>query len=243
MTDPIRLFIGSSSNGEDASIEAVYEYTLRKNCSQELEIIWMRQTHDASEHWYGFETERWPTPFSGYRWAIPEYCEFKGRAIYTDCDMINFRDIAELWKTDLEGKVIAARRGQRFGGHEFCVMVIDNEKLGNELAPVSRQRQMQDYHPRMINTFSGNDGMVKDIDARWNCLDGEGREPNDIWQLHWTNMASQPWRPSWFTGTPIEHPRPDLVQLLEDLKIEAADNGFTENVPVNTFGEYNIIGK
>lgn len=242
-SDPIRLFIGSSSNGEDASIEAVYEYTLRNNCSHDLEIIWMRQTHDASEHWYGFETERWSTPFSGFRWAIPEYCNFEGRAIYTDCDMINFRDIGELWDTDLENKPIAARKGQRFGGHEFCVMVIDNLLLGNEVSPVSRQRQIPEYHSRMINTFSGNNKMVKDIDPRWNCLDGEGRELDDIWQLHWTNMASQPWRPSWFTGTPVNHPRQDLVELFEGLKIEAAANGFPEKIPVNMFGEYDIIGK
>ena len=29
---------------------------------------------------------------------------FKGRALYTDVDMINFRDIGALFDTDLEGK-------------------------------------------------------------------------------------------------------------------------------------------
>ena len=76
-SDPIRLFIGSSSNGEDVPIEAIYEHTLRKNTERELEIVWMRQTRDMENFW-GIEkdaTQRWPTPFSGYRWMIPEYCE------------------------------------------------------------------------------------------------------------------------------------------------------------------------
>ena len=29
---------------------------------------------------------------------------YKGRALYTDVDMLNFRDISALYKTDLEGK-------------------------------------------------------------------------------------------------------------------------------------------
>ena len=93
MSDKVRIFIGTSANGEDAEAEMTYEYSLRKNTNREVEITWMKQTHDTSSIWGGWQTERWSTPFSGYRWAIPEACGFEGRAIYTDCDMINFRDI------------------------------------------------------------------------------------------------------------------------------------------------------
>ena len=48
MSDVIRMFIGTSSNGEDNPIEAIYEYSLRKNCSQELDIVWMKQTRDPT---------------------------------------------------------------------------------------------------------------------------------------------------------------------------------------------------
>jgi hypothetical protein len=40
----IRLFIGTSANGEDADAEMVYEHSLRKNCSVPIDITWMRQT-------------------------------------------------------------------------------------------------------------------------------------------------------------------------------------------------------
>jgi hypothetical protein len=45
---PIRIFIGTSANGEDAVAEMVYEYSLRKNTDAELDITWMRQTKDTS---------------------------------------------------------------------------------------------------------------------------------------------------------------------------------------------------
>jgi hypothetical protein len=42
------MFIGSSSKGEDADIEMAYEHSLRENCSEELDIVWMRQSDDPN---------------------------------------------------------------------------------------------------------------------------------------------------------------------------------------------------
>ena len=46
MIEPVRIFIGTSANGEDAEAEMTYEYSLRSNCSRPIEITWMRQTLD-----------------------------------------------------------------------------------------------------------------------------------------------------------------------------------------------------
>ena len=67
----------------------------------------------------------------------------------------------------------------------------------------------------MINKFSGSDD-VHDLDPRWNCLDGEDRDISDIYQLHYTKMATQPWDPAWFTGTRESHPRSDVVAQFYD---------------------------
>lgn len=241
--ESIKLFIGTSANGEDSEAEMVYEYSLRKNTKAQLEITWMRQTHDESSIWGGWDTSRWPTPFSGFRWAIPEACGFKGRAIYTDVDMINFRDIKELYEIDLHGKPFSARRGKRFGGHEFCVMVIDCEAAQDYLMPVSRQKNIPETHVRYINSFSGNDDLVQEIDPRWNCHDGDGLSIDNIWHLHYTEMATQPWRPTWFTGSPREHPRKDLVKLWFDMKEKAMSEGWSPRNPNEVFGDYNIIGR
>lgn len=247
MSDPVRIFIGSSANGEDAEIEIAYEYSIRKHCSRPVDITWMRQTNDQESIWGGWATERWSTPFSGFRWAIPEACNFQGRAIYTDCDMINYKDMAELIDTDLEGKPCAARRGQRFGGHEFCVMVMDCERMRDYMIPVTRQKRIPESHHRMIAKFSGNERLVKDLDPRWNCLDGEDRALDDIWQLHFTRMNSQPWQPTWFTGQPEKHRRDDIVQEFYSHLQEARDNGYDDAALGTELAEdivtYNIIGK
>jgi len=245
MTEKVRIFIGTSANGEDADAEMTYEYSLRKNTDRELDIVWMRQTRDEKSVWGGWNTERWSTPFSGFRWAIPEVCGFEGRAIYTDVDMINFKDISLLLDTDLNGKPVAARRGSRFGGHEFCVMVFDCEAFEQYSMPVKRMKQIAESHLRMINKFSGNDELVTDLDPRWNCLDGEDYAVDKMWQLHYTKMESQPWKPSWFTGVTCDHKRSDLVELWYLTRQKALDAGYNVDnyIPKEKFGRYNIIGK
>lgn len=240
----IRYFIGTSAKGEDADAEMVYEYSIYNNTKNPVDITYMRYNMHPESPWGQWNTIQWPTPFSGFRWAIAEACGFKGRAIYTDVDMINFRDVKELWNTDLHGKPIAARRGSRFGGHEFCVMVIDCEKIAEHLMPLERMKKIPESHHRYIRYFSGNDALVQELDPRWNCLDGEGRSIDDIWILHFTKMASQPWKPAWFTGTPEEHVRPDLVKLWFDMREEALASGKIKNTPQELFpDDYRIIGR
>ena len=222
----IKMFIGSSSKGEDADIEMAYEYSLRENCSEELTIEWMRQSDDPNSYWGCWQTHTWPTPFSGFRWGIAEFCNFEGRAIYTDCDMINFKDMVDLFTVDMYNKPIAARKGQRFGGHEFCVMVFDCERIQDMLIPITRQKNIPEYHHRMIHKFSGNNELVEDLDPRWNCLDGETLELEEIFQLHFTNMSTQPWTPEWYTGEISTHPRRDILEVYFELLEEASSNGF-----------------
>lgn len=242
MIEPIRIFVGTSANNEDAEAEMVLEYTLRKNTSHPLDITWMRQTKDEDSPWGGWQTQRWSTPFSGFRWAIPEVCGYHGRAIYMDVDQLNLRDIADLFSVDLKNHPLAARRGARFGGHEFCVIVFDNERMGDLLMPTARMKPNPDIHHRYIGMFSGSD-YVLDLDPRWNCHDGDGLAIDNIWHLHYTKMSTQPWRPAWFTGKGEEHPRQDLVKLWHDMRAEATLNGYTPQLSNETFGEYNIIGQ
>jgi len=247
MSDEIKIFIGSSSNGEDSQIEAAYEYSLRHNCSDDIDIVWMRQSNDRISWWGGWKTSAWSTPFSGFRWAIPEYCQFEGRAIYTDCDMINYRDISELINIDMQGKPVAARRGNRFGGHEFCVMVFDCWQFHQHALPLNRMKNIAESHHRMIRKFSGNSDLVYDLDPKWNVLDGENYRIEDMYQLHYTNMATQPWQPGWYSGKTQPHPREDVVQEFHKHLELATQGGFD---PVNAKQQlqqdivhYDIIGR
>ena len=245
MSNAIKMFIGTSSNGEDNEIEAAYEYSLRKNTKHELDIVWMQQTADEDSYWHGWNSKNWSTPFSGFRWGIPQYCNYKGRAIYTDCDMINLRDIADLWNLEMpEDKWMLARNGKRFGGKEFCVILFDCEKFLYNIAHPNEWKHVDFAHQHYMKFFIDS-GHVGDLDARWNCHDGDNLTLNEIWHLHYTDMATQPWRPEWYVGPKEEHLRKDLVNLFWHTLVKAKNAGYTPRKRLtkeNKFA-YNFLGK
>ena len=102
--DTIKVFVGCDPNNCDLEQMMVLDYSIRKHTQQPVEIVWMQLSRDENSAWFsdpankrGWQTEKWATPFSGFRWAIPEYCGFEGRAIYMDADMQVFKNIEELW--------------------------------------------------------------------------------------------------------------------------------------------------
>jgi len=215
----IKIFIGTSPNGEDRDIERIYEYSLRKNTSHDLQIEWMKLNNDSSNIWGGWNTSKWFTPFSGFRWAIPHFCNFEGRAIYTDVDMINCHDINELYSIDMNGKPFAARKGNRWG-YEFCVMVIDCKKAKEYIWDIKKLKRNSSSHSFHRNNIANSNDLVHTIDSRWNCLDGESLSISEIYQLHFTNMSTQPWKPSWYQGTCEDHPRKDIIAKYLSLEEE-----------------------
>ena len=237
----VKLFIGTSANGEDAEIEMAYEYSIRKNTNRKVDIVWMRQTNDEKSFWHGWADQNWSTPFSGFRWGIPEYCGYKGRAIYTDVDMLNFRDIGELFDTPIpDDKWMLARDGKRFGGKEFCVILFDCEKFGGQVPSVNDYKHVASAHHQMIQ-IAQQQNLVGPLDPRWNSHDGDA---DPYWQLHYTHMPTQPWKPAWFTGEPKDHPRPDLVEVYKKMLDEAVQAGYNiDTYKVDRGVKYGIIGK
>ena len=100
--------------------------------------------------------------------------------------MINYRDMADLIDIDMQGKPVAARRGNRFGGHEFCVMVFDCAAFQQYALPLARMKNIAETYHRMIRKFSGNSDLVHDLDPKWNVLDGENYRIENMYQLHFT---------------------------------------------------------
>ena len=98
MQDTVKLFVGTSDHHDDLA-QKIYLYTLYKNCSTPIDIVFLRPSDFP-----GWNRTTWGTPFTCYRYAVPHLMNYKGRALYTDVDMLNFRDISALYKTDIEGK-------------------------------------------------------------------------------------------------------------------------------------------
>src|SRR6478609_8300859 len=93
--ETVRIFVGTSANGEDAEAEMALEWSLKARSSLPVVITWMRLSRDPASIWSGWESSKWATPFSAFRWAVPAACGFMGRAIYMDVDMVAVADIAE----------------------------------------------------------------------------------------------------------------------------------------------------
>lgn len=208
----IKIFVGTSANGEDAVAEKTLEYSLRKHSSEPVEVIFMRNNDSYMGY---FNSSTWATPFTNLRWTIPEYCGFSGRAIYMDVDQLNLKDISELYHIDLNGKPFASREDR------LCVMVIDCAAMQPLLQPVSVIKNTPTYGN---NIYWEIVKKSHHFDTRWNCLDGEDRPISDIWHLHFTSMPTQPWKPAWFRGIPKPHWRQDLVDLWNQYRIEAYAN-------------------
>ena len=46
-----KIFIGTSPNSYDLEIEMIYEYSLRKHSTTELDINWMKLSNDSNDFW------------------------------------------------------------------------------------------------------------------------------------------------------------------------------------------------
>ena len=209
----IKVFVGASIS-DDLDAEEVLYYTLRKNSSEPLEIIPLKPIGNLA----GFESGT-ATPFTNLRWAIPELCNFEGKAIYMDSDIMNFRDIAELWNTDMGGKAILGTTSpvkRKTGPFEYSVALMDCYRMKQYVTPIEELKKTINLHQQMHRGLLGDTGL---LDMRWNMMDSISFNQGDAWNIHFTIIPTQPWKVGCQT-----HPRPELVQTWKTLLAEAKNS-------------------
>lgn len=196
MTDTIRIFIGtdpSQLGAAEVLRQSILETSSRPVQVETMEKVHIPQPKDVRQ------SQR--TGFSFARWAIPELCEFKGRAIYIDADMMVFTDIRELWETPLDGATIAIVDGRdtsycsdkaKGNKNETSVMVLDCEKADWTLQSLIDGLDGQyDYKAMMTDLcFLKEDQIRRTLPRRWNAMDYWDK---DVSLLHYTNVPTQPW--------------------------------------------------
>lgn len=254
----IRIFIGTPANNEDLESQAVLEYTLRKHATDELDITWMKLSRDPNSFWYsdpqrgkGWNTKTWATPFSPFRWAIPEFCNFTGRAIYLDVDMMVMDDIAKLWRQDMYPGSLALAKDEK----TFCCSLFDCSRGKFFLPPVDRLRSELGLYRSVRKSFQNTTVQRFGPIGNWNCLDGEQYKDltdPEIKIIHCTSIPTQPQlkyalprlaargQKHWYTNPTRPHWRQDIVDLFDRLLVEAKDHGYTPESyeTLETFGEY-----
>jgi len=151
----------------------------------------------------------WGTPFTGFRFAVPELCHFEGKAIYLDADMLVLGDIAELWEQEPE-----MGRGIRcWGPLRTDVSVIQCDRFHVEhrdkrWPTIERMKpsgwRAMDYLRRLHSLDLIDPG----LDPLWNDCDGMHYEKGaNTKLLHYTHvLEGQPYRPYPNVRYPKEFP-------------------------------------
>ena len=180
---PVRIFLGSE----------------RKQFRAERAFLWSVEKHRDPGRIYeiyllkglkGYISGFWITGFTNYRFAIPYFCDYTGRAIYNDVDQVWLTDPAELFDRELGNAGFLS-----INDHDTSVMLIDCQKMSgvwNRDAVVKTTRKRIEARARAA-------GLWGQMDGRYNARDKE-YVPGESACVHFTTLHTQPWRPfpEWF---------------------------------------------
>ncbi len=253
----IKVFVGCDPNNCDLEQLMVLEHSIRKHTQHPIELHWMQLSHDTASPWYsnqeiaeGWATEKWATPFSGFRWAIPELCNFQGRAIYMDADVVVLCDIAELWSHPMTDDAMVIAKGGKSSAR-LCTCVWNCEKARQHLPSLKEIRELPESHKKLMQLIKANPSLVQPYQDSYNNIDGEDMAIEQIKILHYSDMGTQfshkyavprlaeNHQKHWFDGKIMPHPRQDLIQLFDQYYAEALALGYKpENYIIEPFGHF-----
>jgi len=207
---PVRIFLGTER--QQFRAERVFLWSVERNRdpSRIYEIHLLKGLK-------GYVSGFWITGFTNYRFAIPYFCDYTGRAIYNDVDQVWLTDPAELFDREMDGAGFLS-----INDRDTSVMLIDCKRMAgvwNREAVVGTTRKRIEARARAAGTWG-------EMPGRFNARDAEF-VPGESACVHFTTLHTQPWRPfpQWF----VYHRNP-TGSLWFDLEREADAAGF---VPVS----------
>lgn len=257
----IRIFVGCAANNEDLESQAVLHWSLKKNSSEAFIISFMQLSKNPNSPLYsngklGWQISDWTTPFSGFRWAVPEICGFAGQAIYMDSDVIVRGDVAELWKQGFAPGHMVIAKGPKHP-QRLCVCKWNCSAAKDWLPRLSDIQGDGNCHRFLMKRIAGMPQLVQPFGnlGDWNALDLEPLDINDpnIKAVHYTGIPThlglkysiprlaKEGKKHWFNGIPRHNPNNELQILFDNLLIEAIENDYRpEDYTINPFGKYGL---
>lgn len=237
MSDTIKIFCGTSPNGEDYEAESVFAHTAQKFSSLPVEIVWMRASKKGP--YSGWKLASGRTPFSAFRWSVPAMCNFEGRGIYADVDFCFHADLAELWNEEIPG-VLVTKRPKPAGKLKTCCTLFDCAKAKKHIAALDSLKRMDDPQGYYSNYFKDRPAMVSNFQSGdWNAIDAFDLSNPRIKATHYSRMESQvhlkhaiarlraKGKSHWYAGEVFAHPNQDLQRHFDAMLIEAQADGLT----------------
>jgi len=177
---PVRIFLGTQP--EQYRAERVFFWSVEqvRDPSRVYEIYLMKRMPGYRGSWL------WTTGFTNYRFAIPHYAGYRGRAIYNDVDQTYHADPAELFDMDMGGHAVLA-----VSRTDTSVMLMDCERMAKfwNLEKAATQRK----YP-LIAAVQAEEGAYGLFDESWNVRD-TAYIPGHTRCYHYTILQYQPWRP------------------------------------------------
>ena len=177
---PVRIFLGTQA--EQYRPERVFFWSIEqvRDPSRVYEIYLMKGMSGYRRTWL------WNTGFTNYRFAIPYYAGYQGRAIYNDVDQTYHADPAELFDMDMgDHAVLAVSRT------DTSVMLMDCERM-QKFWTLEKAQTLRKYP--LIAAVQAQEGAYGLFDESWNVRD-TAYIPGHTRCYHYTILHYQPWRP------------------------------------------------
>ncbi len=203
---PVRIYLGTERGQFRAERIFLWSVEKHRDPSRIYEIYLLRDLK-------GFRRGFWLTGFTNYRFAIPGFAGFSGRAIYNDADQVYLTDPAELFDLDMDQAGFLS-----INDRDTSVMLIDCERM----AQAWNDHDVRRLGRKKLEARARQLGLWGDLDNGWNARDSE-YDPQRSRLVHFTTLHTQPWRP--FPGQFVYFDNP-TDPLWSDLEAEAIDAHF-----------------
>lgn len=188
---PIRIFVGTDSSQMLAA--RVLEYSIKKHASMSVSVVPLCEIPVPLPK---NPKNRPRTGFSFARFLIPLLCNYDGRAIYLDADMLVLADVARLWTLPLdEADILCAEQpGKKGRVRQYSVMLMNCSTLRWNIEEIvaGLDEGKYDYAKLMYDfCIVPPERITPTLPYEWNSL--EFYDESKTCLVHYTDMPTQPW--------------------------------------------------
>lgn len=188
---PIRVFVGTDKTQMLAA--RVLEYSVKKHASISVEVSPMC---DLSLPLPKDPKNQPRTGFSFARFLIPSLCQYQGRAIYLDADMLVLDDLSKLWDYPMEeADILCAEQPTEKGRvRQYSVLLLNCSNLCWKIEEIVKGLDDMRYdYQQLMHEFCivPQDRIAASLPYEWNSLEHYERDKTCL--IHYTDMPTQPW--------------------------------------------------
>lgn len=197
----VKVFVGYDSTQREAF--DVFCHSLEEHCSINFELFGLvMEEFKAYTDWWRDADPLQSTEFTYLRFAVPWLCNYEGRALFMDCDMLAMGDLAEILKLPMDDYALRVVKHD----HQPTSQV----KMGNKVQtsyPRKNWSSMMlmdcskltlwsfeacnEWSGKQLHRFEGiPDEQVGELPDGWNVLD---RYDENTKLVHYTEGG--PWLP------------------------------------------------